>query len=196
MNQDVSNRENRQAELAHEGSRPASRPDLPPANSVGYLVREAHRAFLRALASRISRHHVSIGMWYFLRALWEQDGITQRELSRRVRMMEPTTAAALESMERAGLIRRKRNAKDRRKINIHLTERGRALRDVLIPCAIEVNRIALEGIPPDATAKLRDQLSLLTHNLDMDAIRTPRATPEESSLDGRSAPLHKDRRGE
>ena len=83
--------------------------DFPPDQSVGYLVRETHRAFLRALGTRVSRHGVSTGMWYFLRALWEEDGLTQRELSRRVRMMEPTTATALESMERRGLISRTRN---------------------------------------------------------------------------------------
>ena len=195
MNRNVGG-ENPQAELAQEASQAAACPDLPPAQSVGYLVREAHRAFLRALAARISRHRVSIGMWYFLRALWEQDGITQRELSHRVRMMEPTTAAALESMERAGLIRRKRNTKDRRKINIHLTDRGRGLREVLIPGAIEVNRVALEGLPPDAIAKLRDHLSLITRNLDRDALHTLRSTPEEPALNGRSAPLHKSRREE
>src|SRR5258708_4331401 len=43
--------------------------DFPPDQSVGYLVREAHRAFLRALGARVSRHGVSIGMWYFLRAI-------------------------------------------------------------------------------------------------------------------------------
>ena len=94
--------------------------DFPPDQSVGYLMRETHRSFLRALAARVSRHGVSIGMWYFLRALWEEDGLTQRELSRKVRMMEPTTATALESMERHGLISRTRNSEDRRKINIRI----------------------------------------------------------------------------
>jgi MarR family transcriptional regulator, organic hydroperoxide resistance regulator len=191
MNQHTGTADNPQVEIAQDPLQTAAGPDLPPAQSVGYLVREAHRAFLRALAPRISRHRVSVGMWYFLRALWQQDGITQRELSRKVRMMEPTTAAALESMERAGLIRRKRNAQDRRKINIHLTDRGRELRDVLIPCAIEVNRIALQGIPTEAIASLRDQLARITHNLDADTIPAERATPEEPALNGRSAPLHK-----
>ena len=143
----------------------------PPDQSVGYLMRETHRAFLRALGARISRHGVSIGMWYFLRALWEEDGLTQRELSRRVSMMEPTTATALESMERRGLISRTRNAEDRRKINIHLTDRGRRLREVLLPYAMEVNRVALAGIPARQIPLLRQQLGLIKRNLDADAIR-------------------------
>ena len=67
-------------------------------------------------------------MWYFLRVLWQQDGISQRELSQRVGMMEPTTASALNNMERKGFVRRLRNRTDRRVVNVFLTERGRALR--------------------------------------------------------------------
>jgi DNA-binding MarR family transcriptional regulator len=144
--------------------------DFPPDQSVGYLVREAHRAFLRALGARVSRHGVSIGMWYFLRALWEEDGLTQRELSRRVRMMEPTTATALESMERRGLISRTRNSVDRRKVNIHLTDEGQRLREVLLPYAREVNRVALAGISAKKIPLLREQLDLIKRNLDADAI--------------------------
>jgi MarR family transcriptional regulator, organic hydroperoxide resistance regulator len=143
----------------------------PPDQSVGYLMRETHRAFLRALGARISRHGVSIGMWYFLRALWEEDGLTQRELSRRVSMMEPTTATALESMERRGLISRTRNAEDRRKINIRLTDRGRRLREVLLPYAMEVNQVALAGTPARQIPLLRRQLGRIKRNLDADAIR-------------------------
>jgi DNA-binding MarR family transcriptional regulator len=144
--------------------------DFPPDQSVGYLVREAHRAFLRALGARVSRHGVSIGMWYFLRALWEEDGLTQRELSRRVRMMEPTTATALESMERRGLISRTRNSVDRRKVNIHLTDEGQRLREVLLPYAREVNRVALAGISAKKIPLLREQLDRIKRNLDADAI--------------------------
>jgi DNA-binding MarR family transcriptional regulator len=170
--------------------------DLQPDQSVGYLVREAHRAFLRALAARISRHGVSIGMWYFLRALWEQDGLTQRELSRRVGMMEPTTATALESMKRRGLISRTRNAEDRRKVNIHLTEEGRRLRDVLLPYAIEVNQVALAGIPPAQIPLLREQLSRIKRNLDTDAIADAELPRRKPAPAGRAVPLraarHKD----
>jgi MarR family transcriptional regulator, organic hydroperoxide resistance regulator len=165
--------------------------DLPPDQSVGYLVREAHRAFLRALAARVSRHGVSIGMWYFLRALWEEDGLTQRELSRRVGMMEPTTATALESMERRGLISRTRNPHDRRKVNIRLTGEGRRLRRVLLPDAIEVNRVGLAGISPKEIPLLRGQLARIKRNLDADAPQEAGIPPRSLTPAGGRAPLRK-----
>ncbi len=70
-------------------------PALPLERSVGYQIRRTHRLVQRALQVRIEPHRVSLGMWYFLRALWDEDGLTQRELSTRVGTMEPTTMAAI-----------------------------------------------------------------------------------------------------
>ena len=141
---------------------------LPPSRSVGYLVRQTHRAFTRALQARIAPHGVSIGMWFFLRALWQEDGISQRELSQRVGMMEPTTASALTNMERKGLVRRIRNRTDRRIVNVFLTERGRALRRELLPLAAEVNEAALRGVSVNEVAQLRALLAKLRTRLDAD----------------------------
>ena len=142
---------------------------LPPSRSVGYLVRQTHRAFTRALQARIAPHGVSIGMWYFLRVLWQEDGISQRELSQRVGMMEPTTASALNNMERKGFVRRLRNRADRRIVNVFLTERGRALRRELLPLAAAVNEVALRGVSADELGRLRALLAKLRAGLDADA---------------------------
>ncbi len=141
---------------------------LPPAASVGYLVRQTHRAFMRSLGARIAPHGVSIGMWYFLRALWEEDGISQRALSQRVGMMEPTTASALTNMERKGFVRRLRNRVDRRIVNVFLTERGRALREQLLPLAADVNQMALLDLSGEELSRLRAILTKLGAALDAD----------------------------
>lgn len=103
------------------------------------LLRDAHRAASRVLSHRIAPYGVTIGQWHFLRALWEQDGLTQRELSHKVGMMEPTTVTALGGMERGGLVHRVRNPKDRRKLNVFLTERGRSLERQLRPIEDAIN---------------------------------------------------------
>ena len=64
----------------------------------------AHRSFQRAFQERIEQDGVTIGMWFYLRALWEKDGVTQRELSQSVETMDPSTGSALAKMERLGLI--------------------------------------------------------------------------------------------
>jgi len=138
---------------------------FPLENSTGYLLRKTHRSFARAMQQQIAPRGVTIGMWYFLRILWEEDGLTQRELSQRIEMMEPTTATALRNMEERNLVRRVRNATDKRKVNIFLTEEGLALREVLLPYARAVNDAALAGVSPEDIACFRRVLGQMRTNL-------------------------------
>ena len=138
--------------------------------SVGYLLRDTYRAFTKILQARISAHGVTIGQWYFLRVLWDEDGLTQRELSLRVGMMEPTTVTALNGMEKRGYVRRVRNTEDKRKVNIYLTETGQALRNVLLPQAIDVNIRSVAGVSPDDVETVRRTLHAMKQNLDALAV--------------------------
>jgi DNA-binding MarR family transcriptional regulator len=140
-----------------------------PTNSIGYLTRIAFRAFSRALEVRTSPHGVSSGQWRFLRVLWREDGLTQRELSRRVGMREPTTVIALKSLERSGFVTRQKSVEDRRKAHVFLTPEARALEAVLLPAVAEVNAIALAGLSEAEVAVLRKALSQVGRNLAADA---------------------------
>jgi DNA-binding MarR family transcriptional regulator len=152
--------------------------------AIGYLVRDVHRSLARSLQSRIASHGVSMGQWFFLRALWDEDGLTQRELSQRVGMMEPTTVTALNGMERRGLVERVRNAHDRRKVNIYLTPKGRALRDVLLPCSIEASREATHGISRLELATTMDVLRRMVGNLTGNAPLDEAPLPRDEDIIG------------
>ena len=140
-----------------------------PANSIGYLTRIAFRAFSRALEVRTAPHGVSSGQWRFLRVLWREDGLTQRELSRRVGMREPTTVIALKSLERSGFVTRQKSVEDRRKAHVFLTPQARELEAVLLPAVAEVNAIALAGLSEAEIAVLRKALTQVGRNLAADA---------------------------
>ena len=140
--------------------------DFPPRLSSGYLVRDAHRAFQRLLERRIAPYGVSRGQWYFLRVLWTSDGLSQRELSARVGMMEPTTVIALRSMEKAGLIHRVRSGDDRRKVRVLLTAKAKRLRNELLGVARTITDEAEEGISTRDLASFRRVIARMTANLD------------------------------
>lgn len=137
-------------------------------DSVGFVVREVWRLFARCLAPRIAREGVSIGMWFVLRMLWDEDGMTQRELGERVGINGPTMVTALNSMERAGLVKRIHNQADRRKINIFLTERGRKLKSKLWPMAAEVLALGLSGLNRSQVQSLNKMLAQVRTNLERD----------------------------
>jgi DNA-binding MarR family transcriptional regulator len=136
-----------------------------PANSLGYLTRMVTRSFSRALEKRTLPHGISSGQWRFLRALWLEEGLSQRELSRRVGTQEPTTVTALKSLERSGLIRRETSTEDRRRVHVYLTPEARKLRKKLAPFVVEVNALATRDLTPKQVKLLRELLIHVSQNL-------------------------------
>jgi DNA-binding MarR family transcriptional regulator len=136
-----------------------------PANSLGYLTRMVTRSFSRALEKRTLPHGISSGQWRFLRALWLEEGLSQRELSRRVGTQEPTTVTALKSLERSGLIRRETSSEDRRRVHVYLTPEARKLRKKLAPFVVEVNALATRDLTPKQIQQLRELLIHVGQNL-------------------------------
>jgi DNA-binding MarR family transcriptional regulator len=141
-------------------------PDYPPVESAGYLVRDAHRAFQRLLERRIAPYGVTRGQWYFLRVLWTEDGLSQRELSTRVGMMEPTTVIALRGMEKAGLIRRLRSVEDKRVTKVRLTPKARRMRPQMLLLARAINEEACVGVAREDLAAFARAIGRMTANLD------------------------------
>lgn len=140
-----------------------------PDASLGFAVRRAHRAFDRALQRRLAAHGLTTGHWYYLRALWEEDGLTQRQLAQRTGVAENTTAVTVAAMVREGLVTRTRAHDDRRKWCIALTPRALALRDRLLPLAHEVNAVAAADLSPQDHARALTLLARMTARLAEDA---------------------------
>ncbi len=136
-----------------------------PNDRLAHLVRDAAKGLTRALQIRLSEHAVSFGHWAFLRILWEQDGLTQSELSERAGVMEPTTFSALKSMEKLGYIVPKRHADNKKKAFISLRPKGRALKAKLVPLALDVNHIAVRGVSTADVAIARKMLLRMIQNL-------------------------------
>jgi DNA-binding MarR family transcriptional regulator len=136
-----------------------------PNNSIGYLSRILFRSFSRAMERRSLQFGITGGQWRFLRQLWVEDGVTQRELSRRVGMREPSTVTAVNSLVRSGFALRVPSQTDRRKIHVHLTDRGRALEADLLPYVAEVNAMATAGVGPDELATFLKVLAQINANL-------------------------------
>ena len=136
-----------------------------PNDRLAHVVKEAWRSLVRALQSRLGAHDIPFGYWTFLRVLWETDGLTQRELSDRVGVMEPTTFTALKTMQRLGYVTRRQLPGNRKKIFVHLTPKGRALKSRLVPLAEDVNRIAVRGLKPTEVTAARRVLLAIIDNL-------------------------------
>lgn len=119
--------------------------DDPPFDrqqSLGYLVNQLARLFAQRLERRFAAHSVPLGQFPLLLVLWEEEGVTQSEIARRLDFEQPTVANTLKRMKRDGLVEMAPDASNRRQVLITLTEKAWRLREPLTAEARKVNEEA------------------------------------------------------
>ena len=146
---------------------------LEPNESPGFVVRKTNIAVGNALRRRLSKYGLTLGQYYIMRALWINEGQSQRALSGAVGTTEPTTASVLRMLEKNGLIRRARNQQDRRTINIFLTEKGLEMKRELLLMAMGVNEIATRGLSEHDIKEIKRLMRAMSANLRADAENNP-----------------------
>ena len=139
-----------------------------PDDRFAHLVKDATRSFQRSLQMRLADHDVPFGHWTFLRVLWVHDGLTQKQLSDEVGVMEPTTFAAVKAMDSRGWVERRQLAENRKNVHVFLTDAGRALKATLVPLAEQVNCLAVAGLTADDVAAVRRVLLAVITQLAQD----------------------------
>jgi DNA-binding MarR family transcriptional regulator len=121
----------------------------------------AKRAVAEANQAAFQRHGVHAGQEFILRSLWAEDGLTPGQIARRLGLATPTVTKMTNRMEAARLVRRGPDSTDRRLVRIYLTERGRALKDVINEEMRHVTERALRSVTPEE----RRQLVRLLHEV-------------------------------
>ncbi len=132
--------------------------------TVGYFIRQANIALSRALQRRLARYNLTSPQMIFMREIWLEEGLSQRELSERVGTAESTTVAALRVLERRKLIKRIAKPLDRRAIRVFLTPEGRRLEREVVPKIYEVNERVTDGLSHDELATLGAALRKIRDN--------------------------------
>lgn len=136
-----------------------------PDIGLGMLLRDGNATFNKVLREELARHDITFSQYQHLRQLWQADGLAQVELSRRVGIETASSTAVIEQLEKLGLIRRKRDPADRRRIIVTPTPAGRALEKPLDGCAIAVNMRARTGLSKTEVASLFDLIGKIINNL-------------------------------
>lgn len=122
--------------------------------SAGYLVNHMARIFAQELGARIRPLGLNIGTFPALLELWEEDGLTQKQLVARLEIEQATMANTLNRMERDGLVIRRKDPSDGRAQQVWLTEQARSLQAPATAAAEAVNADLLSGLSPTEREQL------------------------------------------
>ena len=116
------------ARTERPGAGPGVGPGTSEAAPSATASRQTNIAISRALQQRLAAYNLTSPQMIFMREIWLEEGLSQRELSARVGTAELTTVSALRVLERRKLIRRVARPGDRRAIGVFLTPAGRKLK--------------------------------------------------------------------
>jgi len=132
-------------------------------DSLGYQIGLLGRLYDRRLQEELKDFGVAPGQFAPLVMLFEQDGLTQAELCRRINVEQPTMANTLQRMERDGLIKRKADSADKRRVLVHLTPRAREMQAKVMESARAVSNQTVKGL---TAADQDDMFSLVARMVD------------------------------
>ena len=125
----------------------------------------AKHALSAATGAAFFRHGVHEGQQFILRRLWIRDGQTPGEIAKGLGLATPTVTRAATRMEAAGLLRREPHPGDRRLVRLMLTERGRALEDVIGAETDKLTERALASFGPADRQRVVRALRTIRRNL-------------------------------
>jgi DNA-binding MarR family transcriptional regulator len=97
------------------------------AGDVDYLFRMIRLGEIRAIEALLKRVGLARSAWWPLAVLRENEGMSQRELAKRLNLKDAAIGKAVDAMEKAGIVYRGSDKTDRRKALVGLTPAGKQL---------------------------------------------------------------------
>ena len=132
--------------------------------SLGFLLAKSYQricAIFKEEFDRRDSHDLTPQQFGLLGFLWQEDGITQAELSSRSQIDRTTMGGLIDRLEKEGLLRRCRHPEDRRAYRVCLTERGKELERELVPLGELVQERFSAKLTPGEVETLKGLLEKL-----------------------------------
>lgn len=151
----------------------ASRPRRRLEDHLCFAIYTAHHAFSAAYKPLLEPLGLTYPQYLVLLALWEKDGMVVSEIGRRLHLDSGTLTPLLKRMEKGALVSRQRNPSDERRVQVHLTQAGRALQAQAERIFDELE-CALGGTGEERSA-IRASVAALTPRLRLAAGAAPKS---------------------
>jgi DNA-binding MarR family transcriptional regulator len=123
----------------------------------------ASRAMTAVYRPKLDRLGLTYPQYLVMLALWERDGRSVGELCTALTLDSGTLSPLLKRLAAAGLVERRRTSTDERRVDIHLTEKGSALRSAAV--CIPPEMAEASELSPIKLVELRETLRRLADAL-------------------------------
>lgn len=135
--------------------------------SLGWLINVVALKLKNELDAGLKEHGLSIALWPTLMCLWEEEGVTQREIAIKSKVESSTTTRTIDKLVKLNLVERQDDPNSRRSFRIYLTDEGRALKDKLIHLPTQINEAALSSLNSEEQDQMISLLQKMVKDIDV-----------------------------
>src|SRR5438477_1813908 len=96
-------------------------------HSYGLLIARLALIHRTRVSEYLSTHKLYVGQEMLLKCLWNQDGLSQKEIAVLMGIQAATATRMVIRMEQSGFVERRTEPGDQRVSHVYLTELGRSL---------------------------------------------------------------------
>src|SRR5690348_10280783 len=93
--------------------------------SLDFLIRDTRLRLYQYIERRVAKQGIPLRVWFPLRVLYRNEGITQRELGQMLGFGDAHAGVIVGAMQRHKLVYRQPSRFDKRRIDLYLTPAGR-----------------------------------------------------------------------
>src|SRR5437763_15867699 len=114
-------------------------------HSYGLLIARVALIHRTRVSEYLSQHDLYVGQEMLLKCLWNQGGLSQKEIADLMGIQAATATRMVIRMERSGFVERRTDPADQRVWRVYLTDLGRRLRSAVEEGWIAIEQEILEG---------------------------------------------------
>jgi DNA-binding MarR family transcriptional regulator len=135
-------------------------------NQLCFPIYASSRLITRLYQPLLDELDLTYPQYLVLLVLWENDGLSVKEISEKLILNTNTSTPLLKRMQQQGLITRNKSEKDERKVLVHLTEKANLMKEkaAKIPHSL-FNQISDSDLSVKELIALKETLDSLINHL-------------------------------
>lgn len=136
-------------------------------NNIATGIEQLARMIETIFEDKLTDSSLNRGQYAYLLYLYENEGANQYDISRDLFIDKTTVAKALKKLEETGYILRKTDQRDKRRVNVFLSKKGKHIYEDVKKASDEIQAIMATNVHPDLLKELGSLLEIFIQELDL-----------------------------
>ena len=132
---------------------------------IAFMTNKYNKEITDLFGQRLQEHSITRVQWTALFYIGKNEGITQRDLAKKLDSNESSIVRLVDRMEKENIVSREKDPADRRITKLFLTEEGMKKRDEILPIGDKFSKDCIKGISEEDLETFKEVLNKMVKNI-------------------------------